>query len=136
MRARVLMVPVLSISLLFFVVAAFLARSDDQALAWAAGGVMVPIVAIVLLQLAHMLRWRGMGKRLGLVPQGNGAYPDLAGPYKGRRLVIMRRSDPTGMGPRLSTIVRLEGVQELRLPGVIADPATVRSVLKPFLERA
>lgn len=136
MRARMLLVPVLGISLLFFVAAAFLAPTADDALALAVGGVMVPLIAIIILQISNMVRWRSMGRRLGLVAHGGGAYPDLVGPYRGRRLIVMRRSDTTGMGPRLSTVVRLEGVQELRLPGLIANDDTVRGVLEPFVDRA
>ncbi len=133
MRVRMLMVPVLGLSLICFLLATT-AGSDDAAMAWAILGAIVPIIGIGVVHASNLLRWRRMGAALGLVANGGGAYPDMSGPYRGRRLVIMRRRDNTGLGPRLSTIVRLEGVQELRLPGFVADAGVVKGILKPFVD--
>ncbi len=133
MRRWVWYAPLLTISLAFFVMAAL---QDNYAFGFllAICGALVPGAAALLLLLIGVQRWRSMGRALGLVQTGTGMYPDLGGRFQGKRLTILRRIDPYARGVRDSTVLRLEGHAEVRLPGTVRDADVVRSVLTPLLE--
>ncbi len=101
----------------------------------ALAGAMVPLAGAVVMILTKMQRWRRMGFDLGLVLQGSGAYPDFTGRYEGKRLTVLRRIDPYARGAKDSTVLRLEGHGEVRLPGTVGSAETVRSVLEPLLHQ-
>ncbi len=120
-----------AISVVFFIMAAT-APTDDAAMLWAFGGAMVPSVFFAIEALLRMMKWRAMGRQLGLVQVPGGAYPDLHGRYKGRRLHISRRPNPLGR-PRQMTRVAFEGNPDMRLPGIVASADAVRHLLMPLL---
>ncbi len=132
-RRWTLYVPLLAISLVFFVMAAL---ADNYAIGFllAICGALVPAAGGGLLIVLKVARWRTMAKGLGLVKKASGMYPDLTGKYHGLRLTVLRRIDPYARGVRDSTVLRLEGHNEVRLPGTVTDAAVVHGVLAPLLE--
>lgn len=133
MRRWLAWLPVLAISIAFWIAAAF-ADNDAQALFLLVIGASVPAFGIVVLTMMRMARWRSMATELGLVVSAGGAYPDLIGRYQGKRLSVTRRQNPYGNGPRVMTVVRLEGMPEIRMPGIITRASTVTGILAPLLE--
>jgi hypothetical protein len=124
-------IPAGIVSLTFFV-GAGIANDGDTALFLAFIGSMVPVVAMSFVAIGRMLRWRNMGKELGLVALPGGAYPEMRGRFHGRRLLICRRANPFG-GRGLVSLVSLEGAPDVRLPGLLQSAQEVRQALLPLL---
>ncbi len=133
MRRWTFYAPLIVISLACFITASQ-AENYAQGFVWALAGALVPIFGALYLIVKRLIAWRSMGQDLGLIIQGDGAYPDMAGLYRGKRLLILRRIDPYARGARDSTVLRVEGHPEIRLPGTVARATTVEGVLAPLFD--